>query len=87
MFSACTSIKVAALLNKITDLPQEHFSPLDPILYHQLFSQASLPLRSGLVFFAGWSQQVGTTNQTCPLHISARLFSMICLFLVPLDFN
>ena len=24
MFSACTSIKVAVLLNKITDLPKEH---------------------------------------------------------------
>ena len=36
MFSACTSIKVAALLNKIADLPKEHFSPLDPILYFQL---------------------------------------------------
>ena len=36
MFSAYTSIKVAALLNKIADLPKEHFSPLDPILYFQL---------------------------------------------------
>ena len=52
-FSACTSIKVAALLNKITDLPKEHFSPLDP---YWLFSQASVPLRSGLVLFAGWSR-------------------------------
>ena len=36
MFSACTSIKVAVLLNKVADLPKEHFSPLDPILYFQL---------------------------------------------------
>ena len=36
MFSACTSIKVAVLLNKVADLPKEHFSPLKPILYFQL---------------------------------------------------
>ena len=29
-------IKVATLLNKIADLPKEHFSPLNPILYFQL---------------------------------------------------
>ena len=58
MFSACTSIKVAALLNKIADLPKEHFSPLDPILYFQLlFSQASVLLRSRPVHIAGWYWQ------------------------------
>ena len=36
MISACTSIKVAVLLNKVANLPKEHFRPLDPILYFQL---------------------------------------------------
>ena len=50
-FSACTSIKVAALLSKITDLPQEHFSPLDPTLYFQLLF-LRLPCRCGRDLFS-----------------------------------
>ena len=37
MFSACTSIKVAASLHKVADLPKEHLSPLDPVLSFSSF--------------------------------------------------
>ena len=69
LFSASTSIKVAALLIKIADLPQEHFSPLDPILYYQLFSQASVLLQSGLVLFAGWSRHLSITSSWTLLKV------------------
>ena len=72
MFSACTSIKVAALLNKIADLPKEHFSPLDPILYFQLLF-LRLPCCCGPVPIAGWYRHKDSQDLFSFVHYSHDL--------------
>ena len=72
MFSACTSIKVAVLLNKVADLPKEHFSPLDPILYFQLLFLRLLCCcgRDLLILPAG-------TGTHAPVHMAAAEIAWI----------
>ena len=56
-------IKVAALLNKIADLPKEHFSPLNPILYFQLlYLRLACCCDEDLFILPAGTGKKGTTN-------------------------
>ena len=79
MFSACTSIKVAVLLNKVADLPKGHFSPLDLILYSQLLF-LRLPCCCGRDLFtlpAGTGSPWGRKESDTTEQISLSLLPLV----------